>query len=98
MNRPGTTGQLSAQQPGAATERAYQPSPASALVFDSAVMPNFPLPGLDRQAREPSAFLGFDQSTTESFFIFTDDEQSSFPYQDSYDRESVSARIGTRSR
>jgi hypothetical protein len=84
--------------PPVAAVPAYRPAPASALCFDSAVTPPSPLPGLDRDAREPSAFLGYDESVTENYFVFTDDDQSGFPFQDSYDREAVSVISGTRSR
>jgi len=96
VNRPATVTQQSA--PRVAAAPAYQPASASALVFDSPVVPPFPLPGLDREAREPSAFFGYDQSVTETYFIFTDDDQSGFSCQDAYDREAVSARFGTLSR
>jgi hypothetical protein len=82
----------------AATAPTYRPALASALCFDSAVTPGFPLPGLDRDAREPSAFLGYEESVTENYFVFTDDDQSGFPSQNSYDREAVSVISGTRSR
>ncbi len=84
--------------PRAVAAPAYRPALASALCFDSAVTPASPLPGLDRDAREPSAFLGYDESVTENYFVFTDDDQSGFPFQDSYDREAVSVISGTRSR
>jgi hypothetical protein len=97
-NRPLTVSQKPATQPAAEPKSTYQPALASALVFDSSVMPSFPLPGLDRGAREPSAFLGYDQTITESYFIFTDDDQNSCPFQDSYEREAIYAKVGTRTR
>ena len=95
-NRPS---QLTQQSAGpVAPEGTYRPAAASALVFASPVGPAFPLAGLDRDAREPSAFFGYDQGITENYFLFTDDEQSDFPGADSYDREAVSAKFGTLSR
>jgi hypothetical protein len=95
-NRPVALTQKS--PPPAVTAPTYHPAPASALCFASSVGPAFPLPGLDRDAREPSAFFGYDQSVTETYFLFTDDDQGNFPCQDSYDREAVSAKFGTLSR
>jgi len=73
-------------------------APASALCFASAVAPSFPLPGLDRTDREPSAFLGYDQTVTESYFILTDDEQFNFSGLGSYDRQAIYAKSGVRTR
>lgn len=98
VNHPMPVASPAVSQPASRTQPAYQPALASALVFDSSVLPSFPLPGLDRGAREPSAFLGYDQTITESYFIFTDDDQNSCPFQDSYEREAIYAKVGTRTR
>jgi hypothetical protein len=76
----------------------YQPAAASALVFASPVTPSAPLLGLDRADREPSAFLGYEDSIVESYFIYTDDAQNDCPFFNSYDREAVYAKVGTLTR
>ena len=76
----------------------YEPSEASALAFDAPVTPPYPLLGLAREPREMAAFAGFQDSVTEFFAVSTDDYQSSDPWNDSYTRESVSVKIGTRTR
>jgi hypothetical protein len=76
----------------------YRPAAASALVFASPVTPSFPLLGLDREAREPSAFLGYDDPIVESYFIYTDDEQNSWSCLDDYDRQAIYTKVGTRTR
>jgi hypothetical protein len=77
----------------------YKPSPASALCFASPVAPSFALPGLDRADRQPAAFLGYDQTETESYFIYTDDFQFDFSAGlGSFQRDAVYAKSGTRTR
>lgn len=83
-------------KPQAAME--YEPASASALAFDSPVAPLYPLPGLERGPREPSAFAGYQDTVTEFFAVSVDDHQSSDPYNDTYDRESVSVKVGVRYR
>jgi hypothetical protein len=76
----------------------YEPASASALAFDTPVAPPYPLLGLAREPREMAAFAGFQDSVTEFFAVSTDDYQSSDPFYDSYNRESVSVKVGTRTR
>lgn len=86
------------QQEPAAPLATYQASPASALCFASPVTPSSALPGLDRADREPSAFLGYDQTVTESYFIFTDDDQFDFCGLGSFQRQAIYAKSGVRIR
>jgi len=76
----------------------YEPSAASALAFDSPIAPPYELAGLARGPREPSAFAGFQDSVTEYFAVSIDDHQSTDPYNDTYDRETVSVKVGVRYR
>jgi len=76
----------------------YDSSEASALAFDAPVGPAYPLLGLAREPREIGAFAGFQDSVTEFFAVSTDDYQSSNPLNNSYDRESISVKVGTRTR
>jgi len=76
----------------------YDSSEASALAFDAPVGPAYPLLGLAREPREIGAFAGFQDSVTEFFAVSTDDYQSSNPWNNSYDRESISVKVGTRTR
>ena len=82
----------------AAPARFYEPAEASALVFDTPVGPPYPLLGLAREERQMAAFAGFQDSVTEFFFVASDDSQSTNPWNNSYDRQSVSVKVGTRTR
>lgn len=75
---------------------AYQPAAASALAFDSPVTPPYPLLGLDRDAREPGAFVGYQDSVTEIFATGFEDHQTNDPTTDQYDRWSYSTKVGVR--
>jgi hypothetical protein len=69
---------------------------AAALVFDPPIaMGEVPL-DLDRDARAPVAFVGFDQLTTTFFYLRTDDKQrfDNFNAGDRYERRAVSERFG----
>jgi hypothetical protein len=48
---------------------------ASALVFTPPVAANEPLASIDRSSRERSAFLGYDEGSTEVYRITVDDRQ-----------------------
>jgi hypothetical protein len=89
------------QQPTADAELAshhYEASTASALAFDAPIAAAYPLPGLERDAREPGAFIGYEDSAVEFFSIGTIDNQSNDPYLDTYNRWSYTEKVGTRSR
>ena len=68
------------------------------MAFDTRVAPPYPLLGLAREPREIGAFAGFQDSVTEYFVVATDDYQSNNPWNNSYDRESISVKVGTRTR
>ncbi len=78
----------------------YEPAVASALVFPSPIQPPFPLEGLAREPRRPSAFFGYDQQISETYVIVSDDSQGDGGWGggDGYQRESFSAKVGTVSR
>ncbi|HZZ41393.1 MAG TPA: hypothetical protein VFE58_00515 [Tepidisphaeraceae bacterium] len=80
-----------AQTPALTPTYAY---PASALVFDPPIAYNVPALDLSRNDRGPSAFAGFQQSTTSLTYTFTDDHQST-DFHNSYDRYSYISQIGT---
>jgi hypothetical protein len=52
-----------------------QATTASALVFTPHVAANEPLASLDRTSRQPGAFLGYDEGSTEVWRITVDDRQ-----------------------
>lgn len=87
-----------ATQPVTRCQPDYEPKIASALCFASPLTPPYPLEGLDRSAREPSAFMGYDQSDTETFVIYSDNSEQDFSEWGGYQRDSISIRVGTRSR
>jgi hypothetical protein len=76
----------------------YEASTASALAFDAPVAAAYPLLGLDRDAREPGVFIGYQDTTTEFFSISMFDDQSNDPACDTYDRFSYTQKVGTRVR
>lgn len=78
----------------------YEPAIASALVFPSPIQSPYPLEGLAREPRQPSAFFGYDQQISETYVIVSDDSQGDCGWGggDGYQRESVSAKVGTVSR
>ena len=61
-----------ASQP-AAVRPTYDDKPCSALVFDPPVMQGQPSAFLSREDRRPGAFVGYEDISTTSFFIQTDD-------------------------
>ena len=76
----------------------YRPVAASALAFDPPVGPGYPLLGLDRDARAPGAFIGYQDSTTETFASGLADVQSDDPSQNVFYRWSSSVKEGVRYR
>lgn len=92
-------GCASARAPQPAAPR-YEFAAASILAVDSPVAAPYPLPGLDREPRERSAYFGYDTGSTESYWIISIDQQSTDPFctEDSYQRIAVTERSGVRSR
>ena len=82
----------------AAEQHRYRPAAASALAFDPPLAPDYPLLGLDRDSREPGAFIGYQDSVTEYFASGLSDNQSDDPNQAGFDRWSSSTRVGVRYR
>ena len=74
----------------------YQEASASALVFDLPMDRGMSHPELARAGRAPSAFMGFDLPTTESYITATD--AVSTELGDFHTHESVSVKSGTRLR
>ena len=93
-----------ASHPRAAQVRAtppvprYQPATASALAFDTPVTPSYALAGLDRDAREAGAFLGYQDTVTEYFAMGIEDHQTQDPSQDTYDHWTYTSKVGVRYR
>jgi hypothetical protein len=79
-------------------EHRYEPAAASALAFDSPIAPPYELLGLERDAREAGAFIGYEDTITEFFAVGTVDHQSDDPWLTSYDRWTVSEKTGVRYR
>jgi hypothetical protein len=81
-----------------AADADYEPAVASALVFDLPASTYGPPLALDRNGRQPLAFLGFDESVSETFWIGVDDRQRENAKYDRYERRAVSVRSGVRYR
>jgi len=79
------------------TERpvVFDPAPASALVFDLR-LPAGDLPELDREPRQPMAFVGYEELLTTYFYLRVDDRQRTDG--DRYDRRSYMQSLGVRYR
>ena len=56
----------------------YVDNPCSALAFDPPVMQGQPAVFLARDNRQPGAFVGYEDLSTTSFFIQTDDRPGDF--------------------
>ena len=76
---------------------AYTEAPAAALVFEPPLARGVAHPELARGPRQPSALLGFEESTTESYFTATYDWQSN-DFGDFYVRQSFSVKSASRTR
>ena len=64
---------------------------AAALVFDPPVIASEPAPSLDRDGRELSAFVGYDQSVTTFYYLRNNDRQSfDDPINGRFERRAVS--------
>jgi len=66
---------------------------AAALVFDPPIMANNPALDLSRSARNPAAFVSFDQTITTFYFLRSNDRQiiGAAPYAE---RRAVTERFG----
>lgn len=67
---------------------------AAALVFTPPATLGMPVLDLSRDGREPEAFWGYSQGTTDFYDVQLDDVQVTDPYTGGY-RESISERAGT---
>lgn len=67
--------------------------PAAALAFAPPITMGEPALDLSRAGREPEAFLGFSQGTTDTYDVFQDDVQYTDPWTGGY-RESFTERSG----
>ncbi len=79
-------------------DRQYESATAYALAFDAPIAAAYPLPGLDREAREPGAFIGYQDGETETYTIGMDNYQSNDPFLDIFVRYGSSEKTGTRYR
>lgn len=89
-------------------EPQYEAVVASALVFDPPVAQDEPRLELSRASREPRVSVGYEELTTETFYIRFDDRQISNSFHgrgfggggsyDQYERRAVTERTGVRYR
>jgi hypothetical protein len=86
-----------AGRPSAAPEAfappAYLDAPAVALAFKPSVALDEPPVHLPREARNPAAFVSFDQLSTTFFYIRTDDRHTT-DRTDRFIRWSVQEKVG----
>jgi hypothetical protein len=69
----------------------YEASLAGSLVFDPPVTVGQPPLELSRDARNPSAYVGYETSITTYFFLLTDDRMTN-DRSDRYERRAISAK------
>ena len=71
---------------------------AAALVFEPPVARDVPPPMLERDGRQPEAFVGYAEGVTESFYLRWDDRQSNWGRGrhggDRYERRAISEKVG----
>jgi len=70
-------------------------SPAGALSFDPPIAQGNPRLNLSRTPRQPSAFVGFDQTVTTFFYVRSDDRQTENHNNDRFERRAISEQFGT---
>ena len=75
----------------------YTEAASSALVFDPPIAEGALHPELARGPRAPSAFLGYQELTSETYISATDDFQSN-QFGDILTKESISVKSGVRYR
>ena len=104
----GNPGRYSGEVAADEAEDAAIPASASALVFRPPVSAGEPMPDLSRAARQPSAFVGFEEPILEYYDVTTIDRQvaggslgrtgSGFGWSggacDRYERRAVTEKVG----
>ena len=112
LRRPPSAGPCAHRDPGEAKLAVYRErasKPAAALVFSSPLVQDAPPLELARDARQPSAFMGYPESVAEFFYLRWDDRQiggegasgfgfrgggSGFGSGDRYERRAISEKVG----
>lgn len=77
------------------SELHYVDGRATPLAYDPPVTQGNPHLNLNRDAREASAFVGFDQSVTTVFYVRSDDQQNDTHRADRFERRAISEQFGT---
>lgn len=73
------------------------PGSSSALLFDPPLARLTPPLNLDRTGRDPAAFVGFEQTTTSSYDVWTYNNESTDGCDD-FNRATLVDKVGTLSR
>ncbi len=68
---------------------------AGALAFDPPIAQGGPRLNLSRSSRQPSAFVGFDQTVTTFFYVRSDDRQTEDHRNDRFERRAISEQFGS---
>ena len=79
--------------PTALQDRQYLPAPALALAMDPQTGAGTGLV-LSRDGRDITAYGGFQDLSSESYDIQTDDDQQFYNYPSTYERRVISDRVG----
>ena len=110
LSRTGTDSRSPTLVESRAADDRYEAVAASSLVFAPPITLNEPTMLLDRASRQPAAYAGYDEGSTEYYRISVDDRQvaggadnwrpghgwfgSSSGYADRYERRVQSERVG----
>jgi hypothetical protein len=90
-------GQKQPSMAESAKPAAYREASSAALVFDTPITEGQYHPELARAPRENAAYLGYQDTTVESYITATDDLQGG-PWGDAYVKESITVKSGSRVR
>lgn len=82
-----------AQKPPAPVARTYCPSTVGALAFDPPSTIGVDQPDLDRESRTPGAFYGYESLTSQSIWLWADDNQYNGG-NGRYDRHAITVKSG----
>jgi hypothetical protein len=74
----------------------YRQAPSSALAFDPPVAMDEPRLNLDRDIRNPEAFVAYESGTATFYYVRTDDRDFTFSGNDfgHFERRAITTRVG----
>lgn len=79
----------------AAPERHYKPAVAAALAFDPPVSMYEPQLSFARDGRSNAAFMGYEQTTVDQYYLYQRDQQRGGDFPDRFERTAYTSRSST---